>query len=185
MHPAALVPSKAAAADLLQVAKDLRLVRGDAGEGAIIRGENYTMIREANKANEAAITANFPARIEGFALFMPAMILNFFRWHVIPAQVVSILLTGDYWVRIVVNVTATADEALNNLFPVDVTWNDLPRLEVVPHAEPLPENAPGAGYGDLCDYYIYVLRITDGVITFVYPSTFINGGPIIATDPPG
>lgn len=173
--------------DLLRLAKQLRLVNMDAGESDTTSRANTRTV--TSREVTPAITSSFPAWMasdKNVTLNTPALILSFHNWYYIGPQLHRVFFAGDdYWLRLVVTASAVDDLAYSTTAPHAVTVDPTFRFEWTPTEAIMPANASGSGYGDPCDYYIYLVRVADGRIAATYPTTFVSWSTSIQSDPPG
>lgn len=172
--------------DLLRLAKQLRLINIDADEGQTGSRQKARTVTSTEVA--PPVNSSFPAWMAGddnVILNTPSLVLLFHDWHYIGPQLHRVFFAGaDYWLRLVVNAQAVDDLAISTTAPHAVTVNSI-NFEWYETTEVLPANAEGAGYGDPCDYYIYLVHVVGGQITATYPSTFVQLSSAVQSDPPG
>lgn len=162
--PAAWIPSRRASADLLKLARQLRLVPSDPGEASVAN------LPDGRQAIQLPVSesSTFLASISDDVLTVPPMIVDFHIWQYVPPSTLSIPLSGVRWLRMTIEVECDNTLPLGELdgtYPVHATVGT-PSLAIY---DPDPDGTIGyeAGVPSFAarDYYFYILEITDGVIT--------------------
>lgn len=171
-HPAAWIPFSRAAADLLKLAQGLRLVPMDTTEGDVAKLPDG---RQSIRIDSASDNDNFPTEIIDGDLYLPPLYIDFFDWLYEPAQVIGgVPASGTYWLRMVIAATATATDAINSTYPIDVSLNGAyPIFEW--HLESLgtPTEEAGIPAGNEREYYWYLVKTIDGEISTTYGQTLL------------
>lgn len=185
MSPLAWLPFSRVASDLARIAAELRLVLPSDLDGHLSTGTDGSASL-ALTIDAASDAEKFGARIAdgGSALVLPPLIVHFFDWYFVPRQSIAGLpASGSHHLRMTIVAQATYDEAIDPDYPVDVTTNP-PSFDWVSASLPTPDHEAGIAYGDPCEYYWYLVTVTDRRIVGARNNTYIfTTPPFLEADP--
>lgn len=177
-HPAAFVPSADAARSLREIAAELRLLNSGINDGTSPGGEREIIVRDDGITDAERA---FPARLEldGTYVYIPALIFDFHDWFYTAEQILSgVPTSGTWWLRAVLTANATTASAIiGSSEPVTVTASGV-TFAWTEQEDATPPYETGAVPGVDYDYYFYLVKVTDGVITDRSQGTFFVRQPV-------
>lgn len=179
--PNAWIPFSRVRNDLLAIYRSLRLVRGDTGRGGVSQlPDGRQMLTPPSIEDSDESYRLFPARITEGLLLIPPVVVDFFdsvfvdhSWLDLPSDPAA-----DQFLRLAIPATATTANAMDPLFPVDVTLG-VGTWSFTDYADGTPSFEPGIATGNEREYYWYPIRVTGGVITARYLPVYFYGTPPI------
>lgn len=176
-HPASWVPARAVARDLLALARRLRLVAGSPEAGSVAR------LADGSQAITAAVsigtTTDFPCSFAGGTVTLPLLIIDFHDWFYVAAQTVSGgSTTGTRWLRMAITARCnTPTEEIEGLRPVNVTITAGPAFAWIdPAVSGTPDYQAGIPAFSAREYYWYLVKTEEGIITQTAASTYLPAG---------
>lgn len=159
-HPAAWIPSRRASQDLMQIYHALNLSLNNEPVVKLIDG---TRQLSASSASQSAFPCSYNVTTQEASL--PPLIIDFFEWFYLPSGPVGggPTTTQDKRLRLVIEANYNFDDAYTSE-PAKCTLGT-PAFEWVDATVGAPATSATVSPGSPFDYYFYLLRVNEGIIS--------------------
>jgi hypothetical protein len=178
-HPAALVPAKEAARELLKIAKHLRLFVDSTAQPVMPDGVRTISTFPPDQTEDFPVSTNYNDR----TITIPDLFVDFHDWYYFAAQTIQGMpKTEIHWLRLTITATYDTSKAVGT-YPPEAGVST-PVFEWTPDVPSLPMCSPTTPVSTGTDYYFYIAQVTAGTVTAVRSSRFIFGAPSEVPNPP-